>query len=263
MEEENRNCIDCGKKLGKSAGYNNKIKRCHSCENKRRHKLGILNSKGKSNPNFGNRYAQKNYCIDCGKEISKQATRCGSCAVKEAFKNPEDNSNYIDGRSLKKNFCVDCNKQIGVNAKRCRVCYLKINRGKNCSWFGKHHTEEAKRKISEANKGKNNAMFGKIAGRAKWTKYKSKWFRSVWEVLFAQFLDLSGIKWQYEPKTFDLGNTTYTPDFYIAEWDCYIEIKGWWRFQDKSKFKIFRKKYFNTNTRVLMKKELQEFGVLI
>jgi len=51
------------------------------------------------------------------------------------------------------------------------------------------------------------------------------------------------MKWKYEPKTFDLGNTTYTPDFYLTEFDCWIEIKGWFRIDAKRKIKKFKKLY--------------------
>ena len=37
-------CIDCNKKLNIMSVFE-KTKRCHSCENKRRHKLGIINSR--------------------------------------------------------------------------------------------------------------------------------------------------------------------------------------------------------------------------
>jgi len=122
------------------------------------------------------------------------------------------------------------------------------------------------RTISEAKKlstpkGRNHPMFGKIT-HGKWSKYKGTWMRSSWEVLFAQFLDLSGIKYQYEPKTFDLGNTTYTPDFYLPEFNLYIEIKGFWRDDAKRKFKMFKQIYSKIKIKVLMQKNLKEIGVL-
>jgi hypoxanthine phosphoribosyltransferase len=48
---------------------------------------------------------------------------------------------------------------------------------------------------------------------------------------FATLLDFYGIAWQYEPVTFTLeldsqGNTTqaFTPDFYLPDYDLFIEI---------------------------------------
>ena len=48
---------------------------------------------------------------------------------------------------------------------------------------------------------------------------------------FAQLLDFYQIEWQYEPRSFDLefdkdGNITqrFTPDFYMPQFDLYIEI---------------------------------------
>lgn len=120
-------------------------------------------------------------------------------------------------------------------------------------------TSEA-RKLSTKNKGKNHPFFGKII-HGKWGKYKGIWMRSSWEVAFTYWLDLSGIKWLYESKTFDLGNTTYTPDFYLPEFNCYIEIKGYWRDDAKKKFSLFRRKYFNIKIAVLEYKQLKILGV--
>jgi len=56
-------CIDCGKDI-----YCNKhYKRCHSCENKRRYKFGILNNKKENN---GSWKGGKPKCVDCGKQLS-------------------------------------------------------------------------------------------------------------------------------------------------------------------------------------------------
>ena len=48
------------------------------------------------------------------------------------------------------------------------------------------------------------------------TLYHGVYFRSKTEARFAVFLDCLGIKWEYEPQGFDLGNgLKYLPDFKI------------------------------------------------
>jgi predicted nuclease of restriction endonuclease-like RecB superfamily len=76
-------------------------------------------------------------------------------------------------------------------------------------------------------------------------------FRSNWESTFAKFLILSRIKWRYESKTFDLGDTTYTPDFYLPELNAYIEIKGYFSEKAKEKINNFRKVYKRINLIVI------------
>jgi hypothetical protein len=56
-------------------------------------------------------------------------------------------------------------------------------------------------------------------------------FAHASERQFARLLDFYQIDWEYEPRSFDLerdrqGNVTqqFTPDFYLPDWDLYIEI---------------------------------------
>ncbi len=50
--------------------------------------------------------------------------------------------------------------------------------------------------------------------------------RSQLETQWARFFDASGLKYQFEPKTFTLLlGKTYTPDFYLPILNAYIEIK--------------------------------------
>jgi hypothetical protein len=56
-------------------------------------------------------------------------------------------------------------------------------------------------------------------------------FAHASERQFARLLDFYQIDWEYEPRSFDLdwdreGNVIqqFTPDFYLPEWDLYIEI---------------------------------------
>lgn len=39
------------------------------------------------------------------------------------------------------------------------------------------------------------------------------------------FFDSIGLKWQYEPEGFDLGGAWYLPDFWIEDWQAFVEIK--------------------------------------
>jgi hypothetical protein len=46
------------------------------------------------------------------------------------------------------------------------------------------------------------------------------------EGVFAQDCEANGIAWLYEPRRFKLSWCCYTPDFYLPEFDIWIEVKG-------------------------------------
>lgn len=46
------------------------------------------------------------------------------------------------------------------------------------------------------------------------------------EKTFVDFLDSQGLEWEYEPRRFDLGDSIYTPDFYVPSQDVYYEVIG-------------------------------------
>jgi hypothetical protein len=168
------------------------------------------------------------HCIDCGKKLTKyNCIRCKSC------ENKIHPRNLIHGLPLIKKYCMDCGKKITWWAKRCKKC----SNIKKC-------------------------LDGNIGHHGKHLIYKRFYFKSSWEETYAKYLDKNNLRWTYEPKTFDLGNTTYTPDFYVPIYAAYIEIKGFWRDDAKKKFKLFRKLYPDIRIRVLTKKSLQKLGIL-
>ena len=70
------------------------------------------------------------------------------------------------------------------------------------------------------------------------TEYKGYKFRSRLEARWAVFFDTLGVKWEYEPEGYDLGNGVYyLPDFLLHDvtvnhglfqrhCDIYVEVKG-------------------------------------
>lgn len=67
-------------------------------------------------------------------------------------------------------------------------------------------------------------------------------YRSFWELFIAKSLDQVQIKFEYEEHVFTLEqfeNRKYIPDFYLPDYDLFLEIKGR-QFQDgMKKFNIF------------------------
>lgn len=57
------------------------------------------------------------------------------------------------------------------------------------------------------------------------TEYNGYRFRSRLEARWAVFFDAAGIEYQYEPEGFELSCGWYLPDFYLPDFEIYVEIK--------------------------------------
>jgi group I intron endonuclease len=72
----------------------------------------------------------------------------------------EENPNWKGGISISS--CEICNKRISQNAKRCMEHIEYARNGVCNSFYGKKHSDEAKKKISESRKGKKPSNTRKI-----------------------------------------------------------------------------------------------------
>lgn len=57
------------------------------------------------------------------------------------------------------------------------------------------------------------------------TEYNGILFRSRLEARWAVFFDAAGVKYEYEPYSFMLGGIGYVPDFYLPDYELYVEVK--------------------------------------
>lgn len=129
------------------------------------------------------------------------------------------------------------------------------------NWKDKRHREESKAKISVAMVGNTNGK-----GRGKRTEYNGITFRSTWEAKVAEYLDLNNISWKYEESYFKLnGNKSYRPDFFVYEngnFTKLIEVKGYFRKENKEKFEEFKQLYPEIDIELWDKNILKEMNIL-
>lgn len=69
-------------------------------------------------------------------------------------------------------------------------------------------------------------------------------FKSNWEIITAKYLDKANIKWRYEPTGFLLSDGKYYyPDFYLPEYDKWVEVKGYMYDRGREKIKKFTEEH--------------------
>ncbi|MEK7188782.1 MAG: hypothetical protein AAB685_02945 [Patescibacteria group bacterium] len=78
-------------------------------------------------------------------------------------------------------------------------------------------------------------------------------FYSTWEANMARVFNLVNLKWQYAPKIFDLGKHTYRPDFYLPDYDTFIEVKNFLGTYSLERDRVFRQKYPYIKLELLLK----------
>jgi hypothetical protein len=85
-------------------------------------------------------------------------------------------------------------------------------------------------------------------------------FRSNWEVELAELMDEMGIKFLYEPERFYFRaeSESYLPDFYLIDYNCFIEVKGYFDKRSQKRVKLFKKYYGAKYAFFLYEKEERE-----
>lgn len=235
------------------------------------------------------------FCKICGRKIGITSAlyglkQCRHCPNRKFFINKKELYNYY----IKKNKSIveiakiykccsgtiyKCLLDYKIKIKTKRNSHLGKMRpdqsirmsGNKNPMYGKKRPQSVRNKISKSRKGKytgrNHPMFGRKPSHkcsyGHGGRYKNTWMRSSYEIKYAKYLTKSKIKWQYEPKAFDLGSTTYRPDFYLIKANTYIEVKGYWTKEAKYKFKLFRKLYPRIKIIVFNKAKLLKEGIKV
>lgn len=113
--------------------------------------------------------------------------------------------------------------------------------GKNQIWDDCRRKKLSERMIQAVIDNPESYSSSNINGRIKKRVYNDQIFDSNWEVIVAKFLDKNNIKWIRPLNGFEyIWNNSmhiYYPDFYLTDYNLYIEVKGYIRDKDLFKWK--------------------------
>ena len=178
----------------------------------------------------------------------------------------------IDFKSREKG-CVPWNKGLTEDTdKRVYEMSNKVREGYRSgrlipSFKGKHHTEENKQRFREIINQRYLDGWQPVCGRCPKYDYSSSIAGDIkvdgsWELAVCVYLDSINVTWKRNVDRFsyiNLENTssTYCPDFWVDEWDSYIEVKGYKTDLDDCKWSQFTK-----NLLIWDKPVLESMGIL-
>jgi hypothetical protein len=144
--------------------------------------------------------------------------------------------------------CKHCQKEftdLSPNPTRSRIfcsidCRAQWHAINNPEWRAKLSANTANRP-----RGPRNPRWGKspLHGKGFWyerTDGQRIFLRSGPERIVADYLTSLGVAWEYEARRFVLEDRTYCPDFWIPEWGCYWEVKGWFHARHQETIRQFR-----------------------
>lgn len=148
--------------------------------------------------------------------------------------------------------CKHCQKEFTdkkfANPTRPRIfcsidCRAQWHAANNPEWRAKLSANTANRQ-----RGSRNPRWGKspLHGKGLWYERgdgRRIFLRSGPERIVADYLTSLGVAWEYEARRFVLEDRTYCPDFWIADWECYWEVKGWFHAKHQETIRQFRRCY--------------------
>jgi len=118
---------------------------------------------------------------------------------------------------------------------------------------------DARKKLSQEQSLRNRG------GKCKWFKVSGQKVQGTWERDLALAFNKLGIQWIKPTVNRDIWKyycdgkiKSYTPDFYLPEFDVYIELKGYWWGDDKRKMDIIKQTYPYKKLLVVEKQEFYD-----
>lgn len=211
----------------------------------------------------------KNICSQSPNKCSVNRKKNSQSVKKAHQKEPEKwmGTNHNDGSKYKiwiqnnSEKYKTMHKQSGITFKQ-RLQSGEISH----PWSGKHHTKQTKQKISQKMyertcRGWSHCKYFEVFNP---TTNEIVKVQGTWQLKYAEYLNQNNINWvrsrkinlKYRLHEDDYLHTYY-PDFYLPNNDQYIEIKGRYQQQHKTKMNKVLEQNKDKTIKILFKQDLQ------
>ena len=234
--------------------------KCDKCGNEQRRKYKKHESL-KLNPAW-----DRDYCEPCWTSI-RQKTPESRIKMSESINQMIDNDpDWIRRNSESKKGKINLGDSNGMKSKEARNKLSLIRKKMMKEGLAQQISNQMKKAWSE---GKFD---GVKVGRSKWYHYehsngKIYKVQGKYEYRFIEWLDKNKMEFECHPKKLKYIDAkgewhSYLPDFFVNEWDCYVEIKNKYHMtQQIEKFEMILKSNTNIKLKILLEKDLEELGI--
>jgi len=205
---------------------------------------------------------RKKKCLNCGADIVNRKFCNHKCRAKfykeksserlKKLRKTLDYSKILTG--IKHNY-IPLNK-LPHEIRICPICKtsfeVKITSKKVCCSPSCGVKYQIKRGLNYISIRDSNSLDNRGSwGRANFREDLNQYFRSTWEANFARICNYLNIEWEYEICRFKFNNCTYLPDFYLPQFDIWVEVKGWLSPKAYEKLEKMNKEYLNENIKII------------
>ncbi len=135
---------------------------------------------------------------------------------------------------------------------------------KNQDWTEERRKKQSESMIKAVENNPDSYTKNNVCGRVKLVEYNGAKLKGSWELKTAQWLDSQEISWIHEcsafPYVWEGKDKKYYPDFFLAEHDLYLEVKGYKTDRDVAKWEQFPHKLIIIDKTIIHK--LDEMTIL-
>ena len=182
-------------------------------------------------------------CCTCGREISKSnmskhILACGKTKPKTEPKFNPRNTGKIGKNQFTK--AKSLGLPVPVMSEATRKKISESGKGRIESFELRQKRSNSMRQAVIANP--NSYSSANVCGRIKIEEYCGQKFHGRWEVIVAKWFDANNIRWKRDVSPFSYfwnnGWHLYFPDFFLPDYNLFIEVKGYETDRDRTKWAV-------------------------